>query len=151
MAKHIDTRNEYLGKEAAFNIGVLGTGEPPEIEVIDRVVPPDVLEIEKFMQEMVTVMVADSNDENDTELVQVSVNGNRQFFQRGRPQEVKRYFVERLARAKRTTYSQNLDERQGEAMNNMIPRHALRYPFTVVEDKNPKGGAWLRGILAERN
>lgn len=151
MAKQIDTRNEYLGKEEQFNIGVIGTGEPPAIEIIDRVVPTDVLEIEKFMQEPVTVMIADSNDENDTELVQVSVNGNRQFFQRGRPQEVKRYFVERLARAKRTSYTQNLDERQGEGMNNMVPRHALRYPFTVIEDKNPKGGEWLRGILAERN
>ena len=150
MAKQIDTRNEYLGKEEPFNIGVIGSGEPPAIEIIDRVASNDVLEMEKFMQEIVTVMVADSNDENDTELVQVSVNGNRQFFQRGRAQEVKRYFVERLARAKRTSYTQNLDERLGEGMNNMIPRHALRYPFTVIEDKNPKGGAWLRGILAER-
>lgn len=150
MAKQIDTRNEYLGKEESFNIGVLGTGEPPAIEIIDRVASNDALEMERFMQEMVTVMVADSNDDNDVELIQVSVNGNRQFFQRGKAQEVKRYFVERLARAKRTTYSQNLDDRLGEAMNNMIPRHALRYPFTVIEDKNPKGGAWLRGILAER-
>jgi hypothetical protein len=36
-------------------------------------------------------------------------------------------------------------------MNNMVPRHALRYPFTVIEDRNPKGGPWLRNILAERN
>lgn len=78
------------------------------------------------------------------------VNGRSQFFQRGTPQEVKRYFVERLARAKRTSYSQNLDERLGESMNNMQSRHALRYPFSVIEDKNPKGSAWLRQILAER-
>ena len=92
----------------------------------------------------------DSNDANDVDLVMVSVNGNRQFLQRGNPQTIKRYFVERLARAKKTSYTQTIDERLGEAMNNLTPRHALKYPFSVVEDKNPKGGAWLRGILAER-
>lgn len=150
MAKQIDTRNEYLGKENEFNIDEIGTGAPRDIEIVDRVVT-DSLEMEKFMHEPVTVMIADSNDENDVELIQVQVNGIRQFFQRGRAQTVKRYFVERLARAKRTSYSQTLDDRQGETMNTMKPRHAQRYPFTVIEDANPKGGPWLRNIMAEPN
>lgn len=150
MAKqHIDTPNEYLGKAEQFNIDEIGDG-PKDIEVIDRVVSGSELDMDKFMHEPVTIMVHDSNDANDVDLVMVSVNGNRQFLQRGNPQTIKRYFVERLARAKKTSYTQTIDERLGEAMNNLTPRHALKYPFSVVEDKNPKGGAWLRGILAER-
>jgi hypothetical protein len=146
----IDTSNEYLGKAEEFNIDTIGSGEPPAIEIVDRVVTGDEYSLDAFMHEPMTVMVHDSTDENDAELVYVSVNGNRQFFLRGQPQTVKRYFVERLARAKMTTYKQNLDDRLGESMNNMIPHHALRFPFSVVEDKNPRGAAWLRNLLAER-
>lgn len=145
----IETPNEYLGAANPFNINEIGDG-PKEVEVVDRAFNANMMEMEAFMHEPVTVMVHESTDPNDVDLVQVSVNGNRQFFQRGNPQTVKRYFVERLARAKRTSYMQNLDERLGESMNNMTPRHALRYPFSVIEDKNPKGAAWLRQILAER-
>lgn len=149
MAKGIETPNEYLGRAGSLNIGEIGSGTK-EIEIIDRVVTGSELEMDAFMHETLTVMVHESNDVNDDELVMVSVNGNRQFFQRGNAQEVKRYFVERLARAKRTSYSQNLDERLGESMNNLQPRHALRYPFSVIEDRNPRGSDWLRNILAER-
>lgn len=152
MARHprVETENEYLGKAEAFNIGEIGLG-PQDSEIIDKVVSMDDADLLKFMHEPVTIILSDSNDPNDVDLVQVTVNGNSQFIQRGNPQTVKRYFVERLARAKRTSYSQNLDERLGEqSYNTMIPRHALRYPFTVIEDKNPKGSAWLRQILAER-
>lgn len=103
------------------------------------------------MQEPVTVMVHDTTDPNAEELVPVGVNGRMQYFARGVAQTVRRCYVERLARAKSTSYSQNLDERLGEQnFNRMKSHHALAYPFSVIEDKNPKGSAWLRGILAER-
>ena len=41
------------------------------------------------------------------------------------------------------------DERLGERMNHLHAMHSLRYPFSVVRDANPSGGAWLVGILAE--
>ena len=44
---------------------------------------------------------------------------------------------------------QRLDERLGERMNHLHAMHSLRYPFSVVRDANPSGGAWLVGILAE--
>lgn len=145
----IETTNEYLGKEEDLSIDDIGSGKK-ENELIDKVIPGDNIGYEAFMHEPVTLMVHESTDENDVDLVQVMVNGNCAFFQRGQPTITKRFFVERLARAKRTSYSQNLDERLGEAMNNLKPRNALKYPFSVLEDKNPKGSAWLRGILAER-
>jgi len=148
MAKAIETPNEYLGKAEEFTIGEMGP--KGEIEVVDRVVTGTEMELTAFMYEPVTIMIHDSNDENDVDTFQVSVNGVRQFFQRGLPQTVKRYYVERLARAKRTSYAQNLDDRLGESMNSLKPHHSLKYPFSVIEDKNPKGAGWLRNILAER-
>lgn len=146
----INTENQYLGKADAFNIDEIGDG-PINVEVVERPLTSDKAEQERFMNERMTIMLADSNDPNDTELVQVSINGRNQFFRRGFPQSVRRCYVERLARMKRTSYSQDLDERKGEAVyNTMRPHHALKYPFTVIEDANPLGGPWLRNLLAER-
>lgn len=145
----VDAPTEYLGQENSIAIDELGNGKS-EIEIIDKVIPSQALELEAFMAEPVTVLVHESTDPNDVDLVSVQVNGVIQYFMRGQTQVVKRCFVERLARAKRTSYSQNLDERLGEHMNHLAPRHALKYPFSVIEDKNPKGAAWIKQILAER-
>ncbi len=150
MARHkstVEAASEYLGSEAPFSIGEIGVGD---VEVIDRPMKLDAFDNEKFMNEPVTVMVLGSGDENETDLVQVGVNGVTQFFRRDVAQVVKRKFVARLARSKRTDYRQTLDDRLGEAMNTMNPHHALKYPFTVIEDKNPKGAAWIKAVLAER-
>lgn len=141
----IDSTQEYLGAASPRTIGEFGS----ETEIIDRVVSPSKLETEAFMNELVTVMVMSSGDENETDLVQVGVNGVTQFFKRDQPQVVKRKFVARLARAKKTDFRQTLDDRLGEAMNNFSRHHSMKYPFQMIEDKNPKGSAWLRGILAE--
>ena len=147
--KPIDAADEYLGASRQFNIDEIGSGHA-DIEVVDRVLSSDKAEQEKFMNEVVTVMVHESTDQNDAELVQVGINGRTQFFKRGVPQDVRRCYLERLARSKKTSYSQNLDHILGEQMNNMRSHNALKYPFSVLEDRNPKGSAWLRGILAER-
>lgn len=148
----LNAEEQNLGREREFNINEIGSGDV-EIEAIERNLDSKLIENEAFMAEPVTVMLADSTDPNDADvLVQVSVNGRNQYFARGYPQTVKRMYVERLARSKKTGYSQNLDERLGEEKFNLMRSHnALRYPFTVVEDKNPRGAAWLRAILAERN
>ena len=57
--------------------------------------------------------------------------------------------MEVLARAKRTDFSQTLDERLGEKMNHLRSMHSLRYPFSVISDQNPNGGAWLTAVLRE--
>lgn len=147
--RRLDAQAEYLGAEREFNIDEIGDGQK-DIEVVDRAIKADAIDMEAFMNERISVMVHDSTDPNDDELIMVGVNGVRQFFRRGYTQTVRRCFVERLARAKRTSYSQNLDDRLGESMNNMRPHHALRYPFSVIEDPNPKGASWLRNLLAER-
>ena len=74
-----------------------------------------------------------------------------QRFIRGQKQTVKRKFVEVLARARDVTYDQDIgvDRSTGEAVQRMIPRIGLKYPFDVLEDPSPQGRAWLQALLQD--
>jgi hypothetical protein len=149
--KPIEAAEEYLAADKPISIDDIAAGVTPDIEVIDRPLSADKIENERFMAEKITVMVHESNDDADDDFVQTWVNGRIQMFRRGVPQDVKRCFVEALARAKRTTYKQNLDERLGtEKFNVLHPRTALHYPFSVLHDPSPKGQAWIKNVLAQR-
>lgn len=109
----------------------------------------------KFLEEIVTINIAESTDANAPSMVFVSVNGEGAglngipWLPRGVSLKVKRKFVERLARAKRTSYgSKERINADGEREVYYPSRTALEYPF-VVEQDTEKGRAWLRGILAE--
>ncbi|CAN5814587.1 hypothetical protein BH20PSE1_BH20PSE1_01100 [soil metagenome] len=145
--KELDSRGEYTGQGSPIE-------DPYEhgdntVEVVEGPVMGGKLDIEKFMNEIVTVVVHDTTDKNAITIIPVSVNGRTQNFIRGRPQRCRRCYVERLARAKETSYSQNLDAGQGEGVNILYPHAALSYPFSVTEDDNPNGAGWLRRVLAE--
>ena len=148
--KPMEAADQYLGQDNPISIDDIGNG-PQGVEVVDRVLTTDKIEAEKFMAEKITVMVSETNDDSEDDIVQTWVNGRIQMFLRGTPQVVRRCYVEALARSKRTTYKQNLDERLGtEKFNTLHPRTALHYPFSVLHDPNPKGAAWLQSVLASR-
>lgn len=144
-SKSLDATNEYLGQSHTMEFGVVPEFTPEDIE---RPVSMAEAEMEAFMNEPVMVTVMSSGRDNDTPYVMVGVNGVTQMFKRDVPIVVKRKYVERLARAKETGYDQTVDERIGERMNSLQSRNALRYPFQVNRDDNPRGSAWLRAILA---
>lgn len=103
-----------------------------------------------FMEEEVDVMVHETTEENAPLIVQTWCNGRSQFFIRGQTQKCKRKFLEVLARSKHTAYRhQHYKDANGNDAIRYIPQTALRYPFTVAFDANPKGAAWLRKVLAE--
>lgn len=103
-----------------------------------------------FLEEHVTIMLHDTTDKNAERIVQFAVNGRNQYIMRNVPTTVRRKYVECIARAKMTTYSQEhyKDANGNDAIRN-VPHTALRYPFSVIEDRNPQGGAWLQAVLAE--
>lgn len=145
----MEAADQYLAADNPISIDDIAAGVTPDIEIVDRPLSMDKLETERFMAEKITVMVHESNDDSEDDMVPTWVNGRIQMFLRGQAQEVRRCFVEALARAKRTTYKQNLDERQGTAQfNTLHPRTALHYPFSVLHDPNPKGAAWIKNLLA---
>lgn len=104
---------------------------------------------ESFMNELVTILVHSTTDENQAPHVIVNCNGVNQPIMRGMPMQVKRKYVEILARMKETRYSQVTRNPSAPDQIDMVARHGLSYPFDLVEDKNPKGRAWLNHVLAE--
>lgn len=103
-----------------------------------------------FLEEPVEVMVAEPQDEKESNLVQLFVQGRSQMIIPGQPIVIKRKYLEVLARAKQIRYKPvvKINDLTGAPVNMMIPRLVLRYNFSVIQDKNPKGAEWLRRILA---
>jgi len=123
--------------------------EPALIEPVERPVKKDHADRLAFNEEKIEVMVHESTDKNAEAVVEVFVNGIPQRFVRGQTQAVKRKFVEALARAKRTAYSQEKVMDNGIESYRNVPHTALGYPFSVVRDPNPRGADWLKSVLAE--
>jgi len=123
----------------------------PEIAVeSESALVDESLELEKFMNEKVKIVVFDGGKEGDVDIIQPEVNGEFVVIKRNEPTVVKRKFVEALARAKTFTYGQRPFNPHDQFSLHLIPRAAQSYPFQLVEDSNPKGPAWLRSITEAR-
>lgn len=105
---------------------------------------------ERFMNELVEIMIHESSDANASSHVTLAVNGMNMVVFRGIPTPVKRKYLEVLARMKETKYNQVWDKREIERYE-MKARTGLIYPFDVIRDDNAKGAPWLRAIIAERD
>ena len=155
MARNeIDTNSMQVGQDKAAEFSITSARVKRDdriVETVDGPVGSDFYAELAFMEEPIEVMVMESTAENPEPVVEVFHNGVPQRFIRGQVQTVKRKFVEVLARAKRTRFSQQVyaDRLTGEAVQKMIPQTALQYPFSVMNDPNPRGAPWLRKILAE--
>ena len=125
--------------------------EPQHVEVVDRPVNKEQAEMLLFSREKIKVRVAETTEKNAERVVEVFNNGDRQLFPRGEEVVCERRFVEVLARAKQTTYSQKKvkDDQSGIEQYKEVPHVALRYPFSIIEDKHPRGADWLKSVLAE--
>lgn len=104
---------------------------------------------EAFMHEHVYIRVQDTTDDVPTPLPEAGNGGIMQHFIRGQGQWVRRKFIEPLARAKITRYTQRtVVGEDGHKIIVNIPHTTLLYPFEVIQDSD-KGKRWLRDILAE--
>lgn len=124
--------------------------ERPDVEIPDGPPSLDFLAELAFMNEPVTVIVHESSDPLAEPLPEIRCNGRLQIFPRGQEVVCRRAFVEVLARAKPVHYG-NVEYVDGEG-NKAVKypqKKSLRYPFSVVDDKNPRGRAWLKKVLAE--
>ena len=109
----------------------------------------DALELEAFMNEPVKILVHPAVEEGQLEVQVPNVNGINQPIIRGQEITVKRKFVEALARCRTTKYDQVIDPIDRSNIQ-MRERTVVSYPFSILEDRNPKGAPWIKGILAER-
>jgi hypothetical protein len=131
-----------------------GTSElsPREIIVQDKPVDMEKLANLAFMEEMVTVHIHSTNNPTDEQTFELFNNGRREVFRRNEQKTVKRYFVDGLARAKPTTFTQHSKrDNAGEMQEYQQPHTGLKYPFSVIRDDNPKGADWLRWAMAQQS
>lgn len=117
----------------------------------DRVISTDAIDQEVFMRDEMEIILMEPGNENDAQFCEVNVNGDYRLLMRnGEPQRLRRYHVAVLAQAKQSRVRQKKivapDGSMGFQEENVL---SLVYPFSVLNDPNPKQGApWLRQILA---
>ena len=99
-----------------------------------------------FMEEFVDVTVHESTDPNAEPIVDIYCQGIPQRFIRGQTQRVKRKYVEILANARQTSIKTKVHQDNDNVYNRIDKHTALRYPFSM-NDSNPLGQAWLKGLL----
>lgn len=151
--KMTDPTNTKIGQDIEKEISIKGKAEVISETTIEKVPGPALgafAELEKFMSELVEVLIYEPFNAGEEKVVQLAVNGKNQFVIRGKPQKIKRKYVEVLARARKVgVTADGYKDGRGEAKNTVQISSGLQYPFQVIEDRNPKGPAWLRQILAE--
>jgi len=148
----MDTRDLNVGQPADIILkdGVLGVTGGAAIESIgEKALNDDYFKELAFMDEHMTIMVNESSDENAENPVIVGNNGMfRQFF-RGVPTVTQRKFVDCLIVKTGRVSTPEYINPAGERARSIRQQSAHKYPFMVVEDRNPRGAEWLRRRLAE--
>ena len=149
-SKVIETEEQQIGQDGVRSFDGNENLTKVKSELIDTGDKPQSWKDEMaFMNEEVTVVVHESTDKASNPFPEVWVNGRVQRFVRGTEQRVRRCFVERLARAKLTTF-ENVKTKNPDGDDVYVyPSHTgLVYPFAVMGDSD-KGKAWLKRVLAE--
>ena len=145
MAKEINAAEVASGESKT--LGEIGEGKG-----IEKVTDPNVVaaaKLEEFMNQVLTVVVAKDGTPGALPVICPTVNGINQPIIRGNQQQIKRKYVEVLARSRITNYEQQvLDPAKPENIQ-MNEITAITYPFSVVQDPHRNGGKWLQAILAQ--
>lgn len=70
------------------------------------------------------------------------------YLIRGVPLITKRKFLGELAKSKQDTIQTEIKDRDSARPQNIIHRRtSAKFPFQVIEDRNPKGVEWLRRLM----
>lgn len=154
--KRLDSTSVEINKKADAPIAIgdganiFEAGTVQEIEPISTTDLGKLAQEEKFMFDKLKIMVLDTTDENELPGAPIVVNEKAYNIPRGVECTVPRCVVEVLARSKATRYKQpRLNPLNPDQSNQLIPKTANCYPFSVIHDPHPHGREWLKRILAE--
>ena len=151
--KTLESQEQKIGQDVELKMPVTGSlsemlRPDQEIDIIREPVADEYAKQLMFNEELVDVMVHESTDKNAEPIVATYVNGVSQYFKRGEVQTVKRKFLAALAYAKQTSIVTSIQQTNDDVYNRINKHTALRYPFSVQRDPNPRGAAWLKSLLA---
>lgn len=146
----IEATDESIeNREQEVSVGDIMVNGPKSIDVApENVLKAEKLEFERFMAEPLEVHVHEPTRDDESTHAWVGVNGDAMWLVRGGTYKLKRYHVEALANAKTGRVVQKKtvapDGSQGYIETEVL---AIAFPFTVISDPSPRGGAWLRELL----
>lgn len=161
--KELHTDDLKVGQRADISLG--DSFEDREDNVILPVSADtnrDYLAALAFGEQPMKIRIESNSDKNAPKVVDCWVNGvpaeefhdgkwhKYGYLSIGRPLITRRKFVEVLARAKPDSVQTNVVERDNADPENMLQRFtSVKYPFSVIEDQDPKGADWLNRIIQE--
>lgn len=151
-SKEISSQDMQVGQDRSLDMPMTGSladmlRTDLQVETVDGPSIGDYAKQLAFNEELVDVVVHESTNPNEQMLVDLYCNGTPQRFIRGQVQTVKRKYVEILARARQTSMKTTVAVNGDETVNRIDKHTAVRYPFSVVADRNPNGHAWLKQVL----
>lgn len=150
----VDTAEDKVGQDFPREMSSTGPAadslQVARQEIVDRPVDNEQMQMLAFFNEPVTVRMATSTDKQAEQVFELNINGRLELFRRGETKTVPRYFVDRLARLKETTFTQR-EVVNSEGIKQMVydPHTGLKYDFAVVRDNHPRGADWLNHTLME--
>lgn len=131
-----------------------------DVVLVDEPLNKDWADALLFNEEPVTIRLEPSTDKHAAAAFPVWCNGKGcEVFQAGqwmeigylpvgRPLTIKRKYLEIIIRAKVDNIEADFIERMNQDPQNVVRRRtAAVHSFSVLEDRNPKGGAWLSEML----
>lgn len=155
MAKETQA-TDFISRELdnVIDFGALPVGgfsvQPITEREFDMSNPEGCAAYEKFMAMPIVVKIHSASDANAPQVCEVGLNGVKVVIPRDKPVRIPRAFVENIARSQTRGYRQ---ERIADPMadEGMRTRRFVGtdYPLAVIEDKHPKGRAWLERIMRE--
>jgi hypothetical protein len=118
------------------------------IVVSDTGIDKDYAEAMAFMEEPVTIRLERTNEKNAAKVHMFAVNGVQKWIPVGTPVDVRRKYLEVIARAQPYNVNTEVIEVEGQdPINNMVRTSSSKYPFSVIHDPNPKGANWLTNLM----
>lgn len=127
-----------------------------DVVVGDRIIKSEYAAELAFNEEPVTIRLESSAEQHAPTHFPVWINGKMaEVFQNGRWEEigylpigmiitVKRKAVEVIVRAKKDTVRTEIRNPEADNPNNVIQRYtSAAASFSIIEDRNPRGIAWM--------
>jgi hypothetical protein len=168
--KELDTTDLEIGQKDDIAIPIYGEFKQP-VDIVT--LPSGVRDDEKayleelaFNEEPITIHIHHSSERNAPPCTDLVANNGRWaemlvgtteasskwvavgYLPRGRNIVTKRKYAMELARSKQDNVTTQIMERNGEDPQNLVKRvTSAKFPFSVIEDKNPRGAEWLRIML----
>jgi hypothetical protein len=132
----------------------------PEIVRAEQVIDKNYADELAFNEEPVTIRIAPSTEKNAARHIYCAVNGigcevwtNGQWVQMpyipvAQNLTVKRKYIEVLIRAKKDEITTDHQDVGSEYIDNRVNRMTSAVAaLSIVEDKNPRGGAWATELM----